>query len=179
MSGHSFGGWTTLDGHAREPRIRAALPLAPAGGWTPMPAEPLREALDFAWGRDVPTLYLVADRDTLLPLRGMRELHDKTPGREAHGRADQRRPHAFLRSGRGDPRAVPHDAAAGRVRRASRRACRRSASSCRRRHGYLFIRGLGLAHMDAVLRGDAGGEGRCSTTPWRVMAARGAGSHRC
>ena len=79
MSGHSFGGWTTLMVTARD---RASAPRSrsrPAGGWTRMPAEPLRDALDFAWDRDVPTLYLVADRDTLLPLRGMRELLDKTP----------------------------------------------------------------------------------------------------
>ncbi|MDG2026929.1 MAG: hypothetical protein P8J50_07450 [Acidimicrobiales bacterium] len=32
MSGHSFGGWTTLATTAADQRIRATLPLAPAGG---------------------------------------------------------------------------------------------------------------------------------------------------
>lgn len=57
MAGHSFGGWTTLQTTRADRRIRAALPLAPAGGATHMPAGPLREALDFAWGREVPTLF--------------------------------------------------------------------------------------------------------------------------
>src|SRR5262249_58188145 len=37
MSGHSFGGWTTLVVTAQDRRIRAALPLAPAGGAAPPP----------------------------------------------------------------------------------------------------------------------------------------------
>src|SRR4030095_401170 len=45
MSGHSFGGWTTLMGTARDRRVRAALPLAPAGGWMPLPTNPLADAL--------------------------------------------------------------------------------------------------------------------------------------
>ena len=78
MSGHSFGGWTTLMVVARDRRVRAALPLAPAGGWSPLPSQPLGEALDFAWGRDVPTLFLVADSDTILPLHGMYDLLART-----------------------------------------------------------------------------------------------------
>jgi hypothetical protein len=35
--------------------------------------------LEFAWGRNVPTLYLVAERDTVTPLAGMYELFDRTP----------------------------------------------------------------------------------------------------
>jgi dienelactone hydrolase len=79
MTGHSFGGWTTLVVTARDRRIRAALPLAPAGGASWMPVEALRAGVDFAWGREVPTLFLVADRDTLLPLDGMRELLASAP----------------------------------------------------------------------------------------------------
>src|SRR5581483_3209459 len=36
MMGHSFGGWTTLAVTGRDPRIRAALPLDPAGGTNPI-----------------------------------------------------------------------------------------------------------------------------------------------
>jgi hypothetical protein len=35
--------------------------------------------LAFRWGRDVPTLYLVAEGDTALPLSGMYELFERTP----------------------------------------------------------------------------------------------------
>src|SRR5262249_6011106 len=41
MSGHSFGGWTTLVVTAQDRRIRAALPLAPAGGALPEPMPPV------------------------------------------------------------------------------------------------------------------------------------------
>ena len=34
MTGHSFGGWTTLVPTTRDSRIVAALPLAPGGGRT-------------------------------------------------------------------------------------------------------------------------------------------------
>ena len=39
ISGHSFGGWTTLQTTGADERIRAALPLAPAGGDTPLTPE--------------------------------------------------------------------------------------------------------------------------------------------
>jgi len=73
MAGHSFGGWTTLTTTARDRRIRAAVPLAPAGGASPLPVDPLRESVDLRWDREVPTLYVVAGRDSLLPLAGMHE----------------------------------------------------------------------------------------------------------
>src|SRR6185369_5476378 len=77
-AGHSFGGWTTLAVAGRDRRIRAALPLAPAGGGSELPVQQLRESLDLDWDRDVPTLFIVADRDTLLPLSGMHELLERT-----------------------------------------------------------------------------------------------------
>jgi dienelactone hydrolase len=79
-AGHSFGGWTTLAVAGRDPRVRAAVPLAPAGGSTDLPDNPLGDLLDLAWPREVPTLYVVADRDSLLPLRGMHELFERTRG---------------------------------------------------------------------------------------------------
>src|SRR5688500_3091089 len=45
IAGHSFGGWTTLQTAGRDKRIRAALPMAPAGGKSPLPTEMLWEAL--------------------------------------------------------------------------------------------------------------------------------------
>ncbi|MBW2315225.1 MAG: dienelactone hydrolase family protein [Deltaproteobacteria bacterium] len=78
VSGHSFGGWTSLMVAGRDPRVRAAVPLAPAGGATDLPVNPFEERMDLDWPRAVPTLYVVADRDSLLPLRGMEELYAKT-----------------------------------------------------------------------------------------------------
>src|SRR5262249_40950627 len=76
--GHSFGGWTALAATDVEWRIRAVVALAPGGSSQPTPGI-LPGKLTFTWGRDVPTLYLVAEHDTLLPLAGMYELFARTP----------------------------------------------------------------------------------------------------
>ncbi|MEB2285630.1 MAG: hypothetical protein B6D46_08730 [Polyangiaceae bacterium UTPRO1] len=151
MSGHSFGGWTTLMVAGRDPRVRAALPLAPAGGWSPLPAEPLGRALEFDWGRDVPTLYLVADSDTLLPLRGMHELYARTtsPKRmvvlenadHMHFCDQIEQVHELFRT---MPPPIFDQVA---------RAIKPIGDLCEAESAYRFVRGLGLAHMDAHVRG--------------------------
>ncbi len=76
--GHSFGGWTALAAVDVEPRIQSVVALAPGGASNPKPGIlPLQ--LTFHWGRDVPTLYLVAENDNTLPLSGMYELFERTP----------------------------------------------------------------------------------------------------
>ena len=79
VAGHSFGGWTSLMVARTDRRVRALLPLAPAGGESPLPSAERRTALDFAWGREVATLFVVAERDSLLPLAGMHDLLRRTP----------------------------------------------------------------------------------------------------
>src|SRR5207237_2603487 len=76
--GHSFGGWTALAATEVERRIRAVVALAPGGSSQPKPGM-LRVKLNFNWGRDVPTLYLVAENDISLPLAGMYEIFERTP----------------------------------------------------------------------------------------------------
>jgi dienelactone hydrolase len=151
MSGHSFGGWTTLVATARDRRIRAALPLAPAGGWTPLPGQPLTDALDFDWGREVPTLFLVADQDTLLPLRGMRELLERTPSSKQmfilenadhmHFCDQIEQVHELFRM---MPPPIFDQLA---------KSIKPIGELCAAEGAYDFTRGLGLAHMDAHLRG--------------------------
>src|SRR4029077_3471761 len=68
--GHSFGGWTALAAPDVESRIRAVVALAPGGASQRKPGI-LPASLAFTWGRDLPTLYLVAEDDTYLPLAGM------------------------------------------------------------------------------------------------------------
>jgi len=152
MTGHSFGGWTTLMVAGRDRRIRAALPLAPAGGWSPLPGVPLGEALDFAWGRDVPTLFLVADSDTLLPLRGMHELFARTTASKRMfvlGNADHMHFCDRIEEIHELFRMMPppiFDTLAPSIKPIG--------ELCRPDHAYPFVRGLGLAHMDAHLRGN-------------------------
>ncbi len=75
VAGHSFGGWTSLVTAARDARIRAALPLAPAGGRANIAAQVLTDTVEVPEDRGVPTLLVVADGDCLLPLDGMRQLY--------------------------------------------------------------------------------------------------------
>ncbi len=173
MSGHSFGGWTTLAMARREPRIRALLPLAPAGGKTPLGAGPLSAQLDFAWGREVPTLFLVAERDSLLPLDGMQELFAKTPSaakrmvvlenadhlhfcdriEEVHEMFRMMPPPgAFAEAAKHTP---PID------------------ELCPPAQAYDFVRGLGLAHMDATLKAHTEAEAFARGDVGARLAARG------
>jgi len=172
MSGHSFGGWTTLAYTGRDPRVRAALPLAPAGGRTHMPAEPLRAALDLDWGRDVPTLYLVADGDSLLPLDGMRELLERTrsPKRmvvlkksdHMHFCDRVEEVHEMFRT-------MPPPGAFAEVAR----NVPPIADLCPGEHAYRFVRGLGLAHMDAHLKGSESAAQFLAGDLRAALAARG------
>ena len=151
MSGHSFGGWTTLMVAGRDRRIRAALPLAPAGGWSPLPSRPLTDALDFAWGRDVPTLFLVADSDTILPLRGMRELLARTSSTKQMvilANADHMHFCDQIEQIHELFRLMPppiFDQVVHAIKPITELSAPEGA--------YRFTRGLGLAHMDAHLRG--------------------------
>jgi predicted dienelactone hydrolase len=79
-AGHSFGGWTALVAAARDPRVAAVLGMAPVGGpGGPAIAEPLRTHLALDWSHRVHTLYLAAERDSLLPVHGMQSLLARTP----------------------------------------------------------------------------------------------------
>lgn len=112
---------------------------------------PLGEALDFNWGRDVPTLYLVADIDTLLPLRGMRELYDRTSGNKKMlvlENADHMHFCDRIEEIHELFRMMPppiFDTLVSAIKPISELAAPESA--------YRFVRGLGLAHMDAHVRG--------------------------
>jgi len=150
VTGHSFGGWTTLAVVAQDPRIRAALPLAPAGGSNAFVGNPLGEALDFDWRRDVPTFFLVAERDSVLPLSGMHELLERTRatkkmvvlknGDHMHFCDRAEEAHEMFR-------AMPPPGLGEVAKRVPP-----FSELCPAEHGYDFVRGLGLAHMDAVLK---------------------------
>ena len=166
ISGHSFGGWTTLNTAGRDPRIRAALPLAPAGGTAAAaPGEipnALRDGLTLDWDRGVPTLYLVAELDTVLPLDGMRDLFARTrePRRgivllnsdhfhfcdrveQTHDMFKQIGP--LISGSAGDPKATEQMTAAINGMKSSQDLAPGA-------HAYALNCGLGLAHMDAHVR---------------------------
>lgn len=81
ICGHSFGGWTSLASATQDPRIKAIVPLAPAGGKS---EQAISNGVDFSFDKihfqnEVPCLFLVADKDTLLPLDSMHDLYQQTP----------------------------------------------------------------------------------------------------
>jgi len=78
VCGHSFGGWTTLAVADQDERIAAALPLAPGGGDAgTIEGVDLRDTLDLAWDRDIPTLILAAELDSLIPVAGVKDLFSR------------------------------------------------------------------------------------------------------
>ncbi len=154
VSGHSFGGWTTLVVAGRDQRVRAALPLAPAGGPGHLSARALEEALKLDFGGRVDTLYLALERDSLLPLAGIESLFQRTsePARmfvlmnadHMHFCDRAERSHEFFRT-------MPQ---IGPMREIAKNLPP-IAELVPGSHAYLFANGLGTAHMDAVLKGNA------------------------
>jgi hypothetical protein len=112
--------------------------------------------LAFKWGRDVPTLYLVAENDAVLPLDGMFELFERTPATKQMvilRRADHshfvdniEQEHETMRTMK-----LPADVAE------MQKHMRPIAELCAEEQAHLFVRGLALAHLDATLkeRGEA------------------------
>lgn len=148
--GHSFGGWTALAMPEVDERIQAVVALAPGGASNPKPGI-LPLTLTFDWGRDVPTLYLVAENDVSLPLAGMYELFDRTPATKQMvilRRADHLH---FM-----DQVEELHEA----VRKMSfpgelawlAKEMQPITELCSGDEAHLFVRGLTLAHLDAQLR---------------------------
>ena len=126
-SGTASAGGPALAVPEVEGRIGAVVALAPGGSSKP-PPNIIPAQLTFRWERDVPTLYLVAENDTALPLAGMYELFERTRAtrhmvilrRAEHGHfGDEVEPQAGL---------------------------------CSREQAHVRVRGLTLCHMDAVLR---------------------------
>jgi dienelactone hydrolase len=148
--GHSLGGWTALAATDVERRIRAVVALAPGGASQTKPGI-LPAKLAFAWGRDVPTLYLVAENDTSLPLAGMYEIFERTPATKQmvilrradhiHFMDNVEEVHETLRKmpWTGELAWIPKE-------------MRPIAELCSGEQAHLSVCGLTLCHMDAILR---------------------------
>jgi hypothetical protein len=149
--GHSFGGWTALATVDVQRNIRAVVALAPAGASKRKPGI-LPVELSFAWGRDVPTLYLVAENDACLPLDGMYELLEKTPATKQMvilRRADHMHFMDNVEELHETVRTMPSVGEFARIQQDMRPI----TELCSEEQAHLFIRGLTLCHMDAWLRG--------------------------
>lgn len=148
--GHSFGGWTALAATEAERRIRAVVALAPGGSSQPKPGI-LPVKLKFNWGRDVPTLYLVAENDVSLPLAGMYEIFQRTPATKRMiilRRADHMH---FMDNVEQLHEAVRAVAWPGELAWLPREM-RPISELCSGEQSHLFVRGLTLCQMDAMLK---------------------------
>lgn len=150
LVGHSFGGWTVLATTDIEQRIGAVVALAPGGSSQPKPGI-LPVKLAFAWGRDVPTLYLVAENDTSLPLAGMYEIFERTPATKQMivlRRADHMHFMDNVDELHETVRAMPFTGELAWLPKEMRPI----AELCSGEQAHLFVRGLTLCHMDAMLK---------------------------
>ena len=148
--GHSFGGWTALAAPAVEWRISAVVALAPGGSSQPKPGI-IPVKLTFTWGRDVPTLYLVAENDTSLPLAGMYELFERTPATKQMvilRRADHLHFMDNVEEVHETVRAMTFPGELAWILKEMRPI----AELCSGEQAHLFVRGLTLCHMGAILR---------------------------
>jgi dienelactone hydrolase len=148
MTGHSFGGWTTLQTTAEDDRIIAALPLAPAGGVDTVAAgdDPrimMSEMVELDWGRKVPTLMIVADDDSVLPLEGMHDLLRRTESIDRMVVLVNADHYHFC-----DGAELVHDLMMGTMGDAAKPSSELVPGA----HAYDVTNGLGLAHFDAELR---------------------------
>ena len=149
--GHSFGGWTALASPDVVHEIRAVVALAPAGSSNPRPGI-LPAKLAFKWGRDVPTLVLVADSDVCLPINGMYEIFERIPAAKRmivlrradhmHFMDNVEQLHETVRT---SPPWIPE-------LDYLQKEMRPIAELCTGEQSHLFVRGLTVAHFDAMLK---------------------------
>ncbi len=171
LAGHSLGGWTVLAAPDTEPRAAAVVAMAPGGISRTRPGV-LRLSLDFAWGRELPALYLAAEQDVPIPLDGVQELFDRAPApkrmfvlRRAdhqHFVDDVEADHEALRA-----MALPADSAWLTAEMLP------VAELCSAEQAHTFSRGLALAHLDAALRSHQGAAQFLAGDVGAALAARG------
>ena len=171
LVGHSFGGWTVLAVPEIDARVRSVVAMGPGGSSHPLPGI-LPLSLTFAWDRDVHVLYLAAEDDVPIPVDGVRELFDRTPGPRRMfvlRRADHQH---FLDDVEGEHEALramtlPADAAWITA------AMRPMSELCPGAQAHDFVRGLTLAHLDATVRESHAAERFLATGADAALAARG------
>lgn len=165
ITGASFGGWTSLFAPGLDSRIRASAPMCPSGGDSPSyprDRNVARNALDFEWKSGTATLFMVADRDTWLPLYGEIELFRRTPGPRRMfvlERADHNHfvdnvaaGHEWLRDFTASLADVEEPGGTNWAAMAEQMVPYEDL--CREEDAHTCWRGLCAAHMDAHLRAD-------------------------
>lgn len=128
-------------------RVAAVVALAPAGNSTPLPGI-IPATLTFAWKREVPTLYLVADATG--------SHHCPVSTSFSSG--------LRLAGGRSSFRALTIGTSTHQIV---------EPGPCSSAHAHTFTRGLSLAHLDAVLRRDKAAQRFLEGDPVAALRERG------
>ena len=176
ISGHSFGGWTSLMTSGSDTRIKAALPLAPGGGISDEDegAVGMSNTLNFDWNRSVPVLMLVADLDSILPLSGMQDLHGKIIAPHKTVVLNNADHFHFC-----DNVEQAHDgfkmmmSTMGPEAAAMLEKMKSADELCPGDQANAFVRGLGLAHFEACLNGNLEAAKMLDGDLEKLMAAQG------
>ena len=147
MIGWSFGGWTVLATQEVDARCGALVALAPGGSSKPLPGI-IPAQLTFAWLREVPTLYLVAEQDQFTPLAGQYELFERTPSSKTM---------FVLRN-------ADHGHFGDQID---------DQTGCSAEHAQSFTRALALAHMDGVLKHNPAAQHFLANDAARALRDRG------
>jgi dienelactone hydrolase len=159
ISGHSFGVWTSLMTANNDGRIKAALPLAPAGGRSIEDQEgdsAMSDFLELNWRQPVAVLTLVAERDSLLPLEGMRDLHNRTQRPRMTimlKNADHFHFCDRVEAAHDGFKLIMLSMAEDEQMEADLEKMKDAEDLCPGEQANTFTRGLGLAHFDAHLSG--------------------------
>ena len=165
MSGHSFGGWTTLKTVEKDRRIKAIMPLAPGGGGEVNDENPMASSLSFNWHQPIPCLYIVSDLDSIVPIAGIQDLYRRNPEPALavvltnadhfhfndHVEAAQDGYKAFIEAANTNA-----DEETRRATNAILSVTKPSTELVPGSHAHKLINGLGVAHFDAHLNDHAG-----------------------
>jgi len=150
LAGHSFGGWTALATLDVDDRARSIVVHAPAGG-RPTPPGTIPGVVEYRWSHPIPSLFIVAEGDTSLPIATMHELFARAPEPKRMVVLPDTDHLHF-----GDDVATHHDALRAMFTEGPLAhlgtSMRPSAELMPGEEALRTVRGLTLAHFDATLR---------------------------
>ncbi|MHA1647043.1 MAG: alpha/beta hydrolase family protein [Promethearchaeota archaeon] len=158
VAGYSYGGWTILMVASSDLRISAALPIASIGGNIPESTEPnpLSQALNLNWKHNIATLYLAAQKDTIVDVRSIYDMFKRTlepksmivltNGDHLHFCKEAESCHNLIHQ---QPELFFGDSPLTKI---IKEKMLPFDKLCSAEEGHAFLQGLGLAHMDAHLK---------------------------
>ncbi|MHA2394142.1 MAG: alpha/beta hydrolase family protein [Promethearchaeota archaeon] len=179
VTGYSYGGWTILMATSRDERISVALPIASVGGAFEDTSleNPAYDFLNLDWKHDVHTLYLAAEKDSIVPISSIYDLFNRShepKGMVVLNNADHLHfslnmefTHEMIRS---QPELLFGDTPITKQIKENMLPFSELISVKRSED---FLRSIGLAHMDAYLKQNSAAEEWLKGDVKSIMADKG------